>query len=434
MPETNNENQYIIDVEGEKDPSKKKKVILSIDGGGMRGAITLAMLAELEKQSGKTCQEMFDMFVGTSTGAIISAGLAVGYSAQELQEKVKLYRDALPRAFKKNTVQFLVAALLALLFVIALIGIAIVSLYSLFSQHFLNDMLAVIVLVVSLIILGLLTYFVLTQKVMAIFALRVMSNLFRFAYPLEPFIEELKPLLKGKEKISDIEDKILLVTTKDVTKGETLFIVNKGAGAKKKKYTEWSIIDAVASSGAAPIFFPPVLNRFVDGGVSPFNNPCFIAAVEAMEYIGVEYGFEEGKVILVSLGTGYPPHGVTTDDAKGKNFFDWMHYIILEGIDDSLNQQVYLTRKLYGSGDKAKQSQIDFRRYNISLTREKIKDLGVSIPNDVKPEALGLDSFDEVSVQFMDDIGKAYANKIDWSKSDAMPWDFTGGQPDPSEE
>lgn len=153
-----------------------------------------------------------------------------------------------------------------------------------------------------------------------------------------------------------------------------------------------------------------------------------------MEYIGVEYGFEEGKVILVSLGTGYPPHGVTTDDAKGKNFFDWMHYIILEGIDDSLNQQVYLTRKLYGSGDKAKQSQIDFRRYNISLTREKIKDLGVSIPNDVKPEALGLDSFDEVSVQFMDDIGKAYANKIDWSKSDAMPWDFTGGQPDPSEE
>lgn len=265
MPETNNENQYIIDVEGEKDPSKKKKVILSIDGGGMRGAITLAMLAELEKQSGKTCQEMFDMFVGTSTGAIISAGLAVGYSAQELQEKVKLYRDALPRAFKKNTVQFLVAALLALLFVIALIGIAIVSLYSLFSQHFLNDMLAVIVLVVSLIILGLLTYFVLTQKVMAIFALRVMSNLFRFAYPLEPFIEELKPLLKGKEKISDIEDKILLVTTKDVTKGETLFIVNKGAGAKKKKYTEWSIIDAVASSGAAPIFFPPVLNRFVDG-------------------------------------------------------------------------------------------------------------------------------------------------------------------------
>lgn len=31
----------------------KKKVILSIDGGGMRGIIAVAMLAELEKMTGK---------------------------------------------------------------------------------------------------------------------------------------------------------------------------------------------------------------------------------------------------------------------------------------------------------------------------------------------------------------------------------------------
>jgi hypothetical protein len=260
------------------------------------------------------------------------------------------------------------------------------------------------------------------------FAARIISNGFRYAYPLEPFATELKPLLRGKEKISEITDKVLLLTTKDVTTGETIFIVNKGEGAKDEKFTDWSIIDAVSSSGAAPIFFPAVLDQFVDGGVSPYNNPCFIAAVEAMEYIGSDYGYESGNVILVSIGTGYPPHHNTKQEVRHKNFFDWMHYIILEGIDDALNQQVYLTRKLYGEeGSKA----IDFRRYNISLTREKIAELAVAIPDKINPASLGLDSFDKVSVQFMIDIGHAYANEIDWSKENAMPWDFKGGQPNP---
>ena len=42
-----------------------KKVILSLDGGGMRGMISIALLAELEKMTGKTCQQMFDMVAGT---------------------------------------------------------------------------------------------------------------------------------------------------------------------------------------------------------------------------------------------------------------------------------------------------------------------------------------------------------------------------------
>ncbi len=87
-----------------------KKVILTVDGGGMRGMIAIAMLAELEAMTGKPCQELFDMVGGTSTGAIIAAGLGIGMTAQQLLEVV--YRDRLPRAFPANNVKLYLRYLL----------------------------------------------------------------------------------------------------------------------------------------------------------------------------------------------------------------------------------------------------------------------------------------------------------------------------------
>jgi patatin-like phospholipase/acyl hydrolase len=77
-----------------------KKMILSIDGGGLRGMIAVAMLAELEAVTGKTCPELFDMVAGTSTGAIIAAGIRLGYSADWLLTNV--YRTRLPEAFRQQ--------------------------------------------------------------------------------------------------------------------------------------------------------------------------------------------------------------------------------------------------------------------------------------------------------------------------------------------
>ena len=59
----------------------KKDVILSIDGGGMRGVIALAILCWLEEQTGKPAYQLFKLAGGTSTGAIICAGLGLGMSA-----------------------------------------------------------------------------------------------------------------------------------------------------------------------------------------------------------------------------------------------------------------------------------------------------------------------------------------------------------------
>ena len=77
-----------------------KKMILSIDGGGMRGAIVVAMLAELERMTGIPTHEQFDMVAGTSTGAIIAAGLSIGLSAQDLLDRV--YKERLPGAFRSQ--------------------------------------------------------------------------------------------------------------------------------------------------------------------------------------------------------------------------------------------------------------------------------------------------------------------------------------------
>lgn len=68
--------------------------ILSIDGGGIRGIIPAKILAELEQHaeqngSGKKLNEEFDLICGTSTGAIIAVGLALGVSAKDL---LKFYK------------------------------------------------------------------------------------------------------------------------------------------------------------------------------------------------------------------------------------------------------------------------------------------------------------------------------------------------------
>lgn len=70
--------------------------ILTIDGGGLKGMVPAAMLAEFEKQISRPLYEYFDLIVGTSTGGIIGAGLAMGYRAEEI---VQFYHESGPRIF-----------------------------------------------------------------------------------------------------------------------------------------------------------------------------------------------------------------------------------------------------------------------------------------------------------------------------------------------
>jgi uncharacterized protein len=58
--------------------------ILSLDGGGIKGTFTAAVLAELELMTGKRIADHFDLITGTSTGGLIAIALGLGVPAREL--------------------------------------------------------------------------------------------------------------------------------------------------------------------------------------------------------------------------------------------------------------------------------------------------------------------------------------------------------------
>ena len=94
---------------------KGRKRILSLDGGGVRGLITLGFLAELERRLAdrfvdalerrdKTradfrLSDYFDLIGGTSTGGIIACLLALGFSVKEIRA---IYFDMCPEVFEKR--------------------------------------------------------------------------------------------------------------------------------------------------------------------------------------------------------------------------------------------------------------------------------------------------------------------------------------------
>ncbi|HEX7197803.1 MAG TPA: patatin-like phospholipase family protein [Candidatus Limnocylindria bacterium] len=71
--------------------------ILSIDGGGVRGIIPAVLLASLERSTGRPTRETFDLVAGTSTGAVLAAGIAAGIPADRL---VSLYAVRSPEVFR----------------------------------------------------------------------------------------------------------------------------------------------------------------------------------------------------------------------------------------------------------------------------------------------------------------------------------------------
>ena len=68
-------------------PEGQQLRILSIDGGGIRGVFSAALLAGLERTylNGCSIARCFDLVVGTSTGGIVALGLGAGLKAEALQ-------------------------------------------------------------------------------------------------------------------------------------------------------------------------------------------------------------------------------------------------------------------------------------------------------------------------------------------------------------
>jgi Patatin-like phospholipase len=81
------------------------KRILALDGGGVRGAITVAFLERIEsilsQREGRRVRlgDYFHLVGGTSTGSVIAGAIALGFNAAQVKE---LYTKLAPLAFKRQ--------------------------------------------------------------------------------------------------------------------------------------------------------------------------------------------------------------------------------------------------------------------------------------------------------------------------------------------
>ena len=325
----------------------RERRILALDGGGVRGVVTLHMLASFEKQSGIPACEYFDMFAGTSTGAIIAALLA--FERLTASDILDLYRELIPRVFRGGWRK----ALKLVVPVIYTRGLGLERLEQYFGDRTLADL--------------------------------------ALLRPGDP--------------------QAILLTTHDLIRDEELFLSNYEFQSKKPNYgPTWKVRDAVAASAlSAPWYFGPYEGRFVDGGVSIFNTPARQAAIEALDYCAAP-PFERGRTVLWSFGSGTFSSGYRKWDGDDWPPWQWAGRLYSDIQSDAEADQIF------GAIRMAKQKELSFRRYQITITGETISGLGVPVVTPRLP--IELDRAD--ALEFLDDLGRRFAETIDWSKEDGF--------------
>jgi uncharacterized protein len=356
------------------------KRILALDGGGLRGILTLSYLAEIEsilsdRHGGEKkfrLSHYFDLIAGTSTGAIIAAALARGMSVSEIAKK---YLDLGQRVFQKSWLR---------------------------------------------------------------------QGFVRAFYDEAALIEELKQVYGAQTTLGDPSLQTgLLIVTKRLDSGSTWPISNNPRGKyydprsnsnviANSAYPLWQI---VRSSTAAPRFFDPerieisrgkagempVVGDFVDGGVSPFNNPA-LQAVMYTTLDGYRIGWPTGadKLLVVSIGTGSRDLKV----APAKLAADNALKSLLSLMDDCANLVETLLQWMSTSQTaRVIDSELDdlrhdliapaplisYLRYNVALTKAALSQIGMEF-DDEKIE--GLSAMDDPgNMKILQEIGAKAAKR-----------------------
>ncbi|XP_020602116.1 calcium-independent phospholipase A2-gamma-like [Orbicella faveolata] len=100
--EVRKESQKALAQLGWVDPVKGRGIkVLSIDGGGSRGLISIEILKRIEQLCNKEIYELFDLICGASTGAILA--FLIGIKKVPLEECERTYRKLSMDIFEQNT-------------------------------------------------------------------------------------------------------------------------------------------------------------------------------------------------------------------------------------------------------------------------------------------------------------------------------------------
>jgi predicted acylesterase/phospholipase RssA len=190
----------------------------------------------------------------------------------------------------------------------------------------------------------------------------------RYRYPLDPLQEALEEYLGGKT-MGDFwcsrQPTDLVITAFDLVKNKTLFIKPFN---KSKGYDQWTVVKAVLASSSVPSYFPPVENRYVDGGVGSYHNPCYIAAYEAQFVLG----WDPAETTLISLGTGREPHSLEPEQINRFWPWHWISPVLGAFQQSSDDQQVHLVETFF--------KELDFRRFQVDLQGSYPMDEPENIP------------------------------------------------------
>jgi hypothetical protein len=244
------------------------KRILSLDGGGVRGAISIGFLEKLEQTieeiEGKPTLlcDWFDLIGGTSTGAIIAGALALGYRAADVR---KFYEHLGPRVFRRSFWR-------------------IQGLFSKFDSRNLMVELEKIAGSRTLETDDLSTGFCIVAKRLDTGSSWVIAN-------------------NRKAKYWE-------------TPADRSFLGNR----------YYSLNALIRASAAAPYFFDPELieivsgeppGLFIDGALTPHNNPALqLFLYAALPQYGLAWPLGSDNLTIVSVGTGYSRPGVAPN-ARG---------------------------------------------------------------------------------------------------------------------
>jgi patatin-like phospholipase/acyl hydrolase len=340
-------------------PGTKK--LLALDGGGIRGVMSLEVLAKIEsvlrKELGAgpefVLADYFSYIGGTSTGAIIAAGLALGWPVSKLQS---LYDDKASLMFKK------VAWPRRLL--------------SLFRAKFHKKNLE-----------------------------RLLRQ--QFGDDLDLGSDQLRTLLMVVLHNSNSDSPWPLSSNPAAKYNDLPY------GESNLRAPLWKVVRA---SSAAPTFFPPERvsfvrsdSVFVDGGITPYNNPALQLAL--MASVGAyRLGWTSGadEMLLVSVGTGTTPRVFAELTDRDMNVIHTAKTVPNSLLGNAAVQQDILCRllgdcrhgdaidselgDLHGATGLIDRKLFSYVRYNAELSRDGLNRLGLA---DIDHDAVtGLDDLD----------------------------------------
>ena len=326
----------------EKINSTGPKKILALDGGGIRGILTVEVLAKIEsmlrrklgRDNDFVLADYFDFFAGTSTGAIIAACLSWRMSIDRIRD---FYLENGREMFDKA------------------------SLLNRYYRHKFQD-----------------------QKLSA--RLR----------------QEFGAETLGSEKI----DGLLMMVLRNASTDSPWPISNNPRAkyndcAREDCNLNLPLWQLVRASTAAPTYFPPEVVRvgkkefiFVDGGITMYNNPAFQAFLMAtVEAFNLNWPVGENNLLLVSVGTGTSPDANADLRPDEMNVLYNASSIPSALMAAALNEQDFLCRvfgkclagdpldrevgDMIGTRGPVQPRLFTYLRYNAELTRHGLDGLGL---------------------------------------------------------